>query len=488
MGALVAVLQKKGKDATETALNMLKTVKNLNVEAYGIGGGNTIEIKRGLDQFQNRKTESSIAIGYAFSRILKRDRPQPLKLEDATLVFDGRIFPADELRCDAEVFALKLRRNREESAKTFIEQTEGNFALAVAERERLIVGRDCLGVQPLYYGENNLCAGLASERKALWKIGIERVESFPPGHVAIVSERGFKSSSARTLTYSKPRNVTMEAASKRLRSLLERAVRERVEGLKEVAVAFSGGLDSSILAFLAKKSGVNVELVHASMKNQPETEHAKKMADELKLPIHLVTFNEDEVLEVLPIVLRLIEEPDPFKASIGFPFYWAAEKAAQMKLKVMLAGQGADELFAGYKRYVDDYLHNGRGKAEETIFRDVVGLHKNNLERDMKICNFQGVEMRLPFAAYQVVRFAVDLPIELKIQRKEGTLRKLVLRNLARNMELPQPIVDRPKKAVQYSTGVSQSLNKIAKRKHQTLKDYMQETFQAAVKNMMQPH
>ena len=488
MGAMVAVLQKKGEDATETALTMLRTVKTLNMEAYGIGGGNTTEIKRTLDQFQNRKTESSITIGYAFSRILKRDRPQPLKLEDATLVFDGRIFPADELRCDAEVFALKLRRNREESIKTFIKQTEGDFAVAVAESERLIVGRDCLGARPLYYGENNLASGLASERKALWKVGIEHVESFPPGHVAIVSERGFKFSSAKTLTYPKPRNITMEAASKRLRSLLKRAVRERVEGLKEVAVAFLGGLDSSILAFLAKKTGVNVELVHASMKNQPETEHAKKMADELKLPIHAVSFTEDGVLEVLPIVLCLIEEPDPVKASIGIPFYWAAEKTAKMKLKVMLAGQGADELFAGYKRYVDDYLHNGRKKAEETIFKDVVGLHKNNLERDMKICNFHGVEMRLPFAAYQVVRFAVDLPIELKIQPKESTLRKLVLRNLARNMGLPQPIVDRPKKAVQYSTGVSQSLNKIARQKHQTLKDYMQETFQTAVKKMMQPH
>ncbi|MGD0495128.1 MAG: asparagine synthetase B [Candidatus Bathyarchaeia archaeon] len=488
MGAIIAVLHKKGEDATETALTMLKTMKTPNLEAYGIGSGEKTETGKTLDQFQNRKMESSIAIGYAFSRILKRDRPQPLKLEGATLVFDGRIFPSNELKCDAEVFALRLPRNREKSAKTFIKQTEGDFAFAVAEQERLIVGRDSLGVRPLYYGEDTLSAGLASERKALWKIGIEHVESFPPGHVALIGERGFKFSSARTLAYSEPKKVTMEAASRRLRTLLERAVRERVAGLREVAVAFSGGLDSSILAFLAKKSGVRVELVHASMRNQPETEHAKKMADELKLPIHSVSFTEDNVLEALPIVLCLIEEPDPVKASIGIPFYWVAEKTAEMKLKVMLAGQGADELFAGYRRYVDDYIRKGRDKAEETVFRDVVGMHKSNLERDMKICNFHGVEMRLPFATYQVAKFAVDLPIELKIQPTEGTLRKLVLRILARNLGLPQPIVDRPKKAVQYSTGVSQSLKKIAKQKHHTLREYLQETFQAAMKKMMQRH
>jgi asparagine synthase (glutamine-hydrolysing) len=94
--------------------------------------------------------------------------------------------------------------------------------------------------------------------------------------------------------------------------------------------------------------------------------------------------------------------------------------------------------------------------------------------------------MRLPFAAYQVARFAVDLPIELKIQPKKGEQRKLLLRNVARNLGLPQAIVDRPKKAVQYSTGVSKSLRKIARQKHRALKEYLQETFQAAVKKVMQ--
>jgi asparagine synthase (glutamine-hydrolysing) len=113
-------------------------------------------------------------------------------------------------------------------------------------------------------------------------------------------------------------------------------------------------------------------------------------------------------------------------------------------------------------------------------------MYKSNLERDMKICNFHGVEMRLPFATYEVARFAVDLPIELKIQPTETTLRKLVLRNLARNLGLPQRIVERPKKAVQYSTGVSQSLKKAARRKNQTLNEYVQEKFQTALKEIMQ--
>jgi asparagine synthase (glutamine-hydrolysing) len=277
----------------------------------------------------------------------------------------------------------------------------------------------------------------------------------------------------------------MKNAAEKLQVLLERAVRERLTGLSEVTVAFSGGLDSSIIAFLSKKLGADVQLIHVSLKDQAETEHAKITAEELKLPIHVFTYSENDVSEVLPLVLQTIEEPDPVKASIGIPIYWAAEKSAEMNRRVMLAGQGSDELFAGYKRYVDAYIKGGSDKARETIFRDIIGIHETNFERDFKICSFHGVEMRLPFATYEIAKFAVDLPIELKIQPSDHTLRKLVVRQTARNLGLPQATVDRPKKAMQYATGVNDTLNRLAKRKHLTLKEYIHETFQHTLKRKM---
>jgi asparagine synthase (glutamine-hydrolysing) len=483
MGALVAVVHKKGGDAAATALVMLETLKIRNVEAYGIASPNAIKIEKSIERFQNQ-ISSPIVIGYAFSRILNRDKPQPWKLEDAAVVFDGRVFPANQRSCDAEAFAQKVSGNRERSVQTFIKETEGDFALAIAEPERLIVGRDALGVRPLYYGENQDFVGLASERKALWKIGIEQVHSFPPGHLALVGKQGFKFSLARRLTHLKPKQVTVKAASQRLQTLLERAVRERVSGLEEVAMAFSGGLDSSIVAFLAEKSGVNVELIHVSLKNQSETEHAKRMADELKLPIHCYAYTEEDVVEDVPTVLCLIEEPDPVKTSIGIPFYWAAERSAELTVRVMLAGQGADELFAGYKRYVDAYLRKGSEKAQKIIFRDIVEMHKNNFERDFKICNFHGVEMRLPYATYEIAKLAAELPIEVKLQPSDSTLRKLVLRQTARNLGLPQAIADRPKKALQYATGVSTILRKIARKNHLPLNEYLQRVFHSTLKRM----
>jgi asparagine synthase (glutamine-hydrolysing) len=274
----------------------------------------------------------------------------------------------------------------------------------------------------------------------------------------------------------------MKTAAEKLQLLIERAVEKRLVGLNNAALAFSGGLDSSIIAYLSKKSPANVQLLHVSLKDQDETEHAKTVAEELGLPLHVHTYTEDDVRETFPLVLHIIEEADPVKASIGIPIYWAAEQAAKTKLKVMLAGQGSDELFAGYKRYVDDYMKEGAEKSQEAICRDILTLHENNFERDSKICKFHGIEMRLPFATYEIADFASKLPVELKIQPSTDTLRKLVLRQVAHNLGLSKATVERPKKAVQYATGVNNALRRLAKRRHQTLEEYTKNTFQDTMK------
>jgi asparagine synthase (glutamine-hydrolysing) len=399
-----------------------------------------------------------------------------LRLDDATLFFDGRIYSPD-----TDVIAQKFQQaDRGKASEAIINEVEGDFSFIIAEPERLIAGRDPIGVQPLYYGENKTLAALASNRKALWKLGLEKTQCFPPGHLALVSPEGFKFKPVKTLAYSKTKPITMLEAAEKLQKLLEQSVRRRVSGAKEVAVAFSGGLDSSVIAFLAAKCGANVHLIHVSLENHPETEEAKKAADELKLPLQVCLFREAEVEMVLPKVVQLIEEPDPVNASIGVPFYWTAEKTAEAGFRVLLAGQGADELFGGYQRYISEYLSQGKEKVRRAMFNDVVNIHESNIERDVKICNFHDVELRLPFASYEIAKFALSLPIELKIEKKVDSLRKLVLRKVARNMGLPASIAEKPKKAVQYSTGINDALKKLAKKQKVTLKAYVNNLFRSA--------
>jgi asparagine synthase (glutamine-hydrolysing) len=483
MGAIVAVIDKKGKNTAEAAVAMLRILEHKGIEAFGIASSKHVKIEKSTKALQSQNVSSSVVVGHAFSGTIKTDKPQPIKIENATLVFEGRIYPPTSKISDAELFAQKLRQK--EAIKNLF-QSEGFFAFAIAKPEEIIAGRDSLGIHPLYYGENSEFAALASERKALWRIGIKGANSFPPGHVALVDRKGFQFKLVKTLNYSGIKPATMHVAAKRLQKLLRQSVNERVSVLREVAIAFSGGLDSGVIAFLAKNLGTDVHLIHVGLKNQLETEYAKKVAEELKLSIHVYLYDEEDVEKILSRTLWLIEESDPVKASIGIPFYWTAEKAAEMGFKVMLAGQGADELFGGYKRYVDDYLGYGSEKTHETLFSDVLKMYETNFERDFKICNFHNVELRLPFATYQIAKFAINLPVELKIRLSDDGLRKLVLRRAAENLGLPQFIAERPKKAIQYATGISKVLRKLARKNKLSMGEYMQRIFQKALKEMME--
>jgi asparagine synthase (glutamine-hydrolysing) len=483
MGAIIAVLNKKGDDATEVAVAMLKILEHNGAKAFGLASPNAVKIEKSVEALQEKTMKSPIIIGYVFSKILDSDAPQPITLKDAALAFDGRLYPNIADVSDAKVVAEKLQKKREENIKALIQRVEGDFALVVAEPNRLVAGRDTIGLRPLYYGESTQYIALASERKAIWKIGIKNSASFPPGHMASINNHGFKFKPVKTLVYSKAKSTSMQVAVKKLQTLLQRSMEERVSGLKEVAIAFSGGLDSSIIALLAKNSGVNVRLIHVSLKNQQETEDAEKAAEAMKLPIYTYLYEEEEVAETLPKVLWLIEEPDPLKASIGIPFYWVAENTAKMKLKILLAGQGADELFGGYKRYADNYSRYGGERVQEEIYNDIAKMHENNFERDFKICNFHNVELRLPFATYSTAKFAITLPIELKIKLIDEGIRKIVLRHLGKKIGLQPLIVKRQKRAIQYATGVNKILKKLAKNEGLSQKDYLKRIFQTILKD-----
>ena len=399
-------------------------------------------------------------------------------MEDGKFLFDGRVYSPDPSVSGTQVFVEKLQEaSRIKASEAFLKEVDGDFTFIVAEPKRIIAGRDPIGVVPFYYGENSNIAALASNRRALWKLGIDETKSFPPGHLASVSREGFKFKPVRTLVNSPPKMITMREASQTLLKLLEQSIGKRVWCTKEIAVAFSGGLDSSVVAFLASRRSVNAHLIHVSLENRSETEDAKKAAEELKLPLHLYLFREDDVERVVAKVVELIEEPNPVKASIGVPFYWTAEKAARAGFKVILAGQGADELFGGYQRYVNEYLVEGKEKVRKTMFKDVARLHESNIERDEKICGFHDVELRLPFASYELAKFAVTLPLELKIERKADSLRKLVLREVAEKIGLPSFITTKPKKAVQYSTGINGALRRLAKKENATVTEYISKLF-----------
>ena len=477
MKVTVAVLSKQGENVVETVLDVLKLFDVAQPLRFGVVGPKRSLFDKNLALLSKQSDETSTLAGYATTQTRTASRYDFLQLDDAALFFEGKVFSSTPEKAISEQVS-KAPLHCEATLQTLLEQSDGDYSFILLKEGIIAAGRDPIGVQSLYYGENRDLAAFASNRKALWLLGIENPVSFPPGNLGFANKDGFKFRAVKTLSFTEPKNITIEEAANQLQTLLQESIRRRIQGLKEVAVAFSGGLDSSVVAYLAHKLGMEVQLLHVSLENEEETEVAIEAAEALGLPLQVDLYKESDVEKTLPKVVTLIEEADPVKAAIGVPFYWTAEKASEAGFKVILAGQGADELFGGYRRYVSEYCQNGAEKVRKLMFDDVARIHESNLERDLKITSFKDVELRLPFGSYDMAEFALSLPLDCKIEPKADTSRKLLLRKMALDIGVPAAIAKKPKKAVQYSTGINDAVKRIAKKQGKTVNEYVGELFQ----------
>jgi len=476
LGAIAAVVEKENQGAARV-LTMIKELSHRGKDAYALASAKQQILANSIDKLNPEHIRSSITIGYAFDKILEYDTPHVLQMNDFSLAFEGRIFPYSEDVGYAKI-GEKLKPDPEKSSSRIIKNHEGAYAFAIATPKSLILGRDVLGLAPLYFAKNETLCAFASERKALWKLGLSNVESFPPGSIAVVrSDMSLSFKCVRKICRSVQQQLELELAAKHLQKLLQQSTLDMLSDTRELSVAFSGGLDSSIVALLAQKCGARVCLINVGLENVPETKHAEEAAKALGMKIQVKTYSMNDFEAVLPKVLWLIEEPNPTKVTIAIPLYWASEVAANLGHKVMLTGQGADELFGGYYKYVRTYSERGEGAVRKELLNDVAKCYETNFQRDNQTCMFHSVELRLPFARLQVVNFALNLPLTLKILSPNDLLRKRVLRKTAEDFGLPHFIANKAKKAVQYTSGADKALRKLAKREDLTPYQYCTRIF-----------
>jgi len=478
MGAIAAAISKRGESIVPQVALMLKELKHRGTDAHGVATPYSVKLAKSIEQIDQMATESlssNIALGHNLSQIFPNDHPQPILGNGYAFMFEGHVFPSTAFA--VETLLRKFTSDIQSNGANIIKEMEGSYVFSIASSDRLIVGRDALGTTPLYYGENEATCAVASERKALWKIGIKNAKSFPPGHLARVNVKGFALQPVKIIRQPSLESVDMESAARSLQTLLIESTRKRVSDVKKVAVAFSGGLDSSVIAALARLCEKEVHLISVGLANQEEIRFAEGAAEALNMPHHVQTYGIEQVKEILPQVLWLIEQPNAVNVSIAIPFYWVAEIVSQLQCPVLLAGQGGDELFGGYQKYLTRYRH-GIAFVNEAMYHDIAHSYETNFQRDNQICAYHKVELRLPFVDSEIIQYALSLPINLKIESAEDTLRKIVLRKVAQDLKLPPSIVNRRKKAIQYATGVDKALRKLAKEEGLTLKKYIEKIFQ----------
>ena len=470
MGSFIAIVSKNRTEVLEEALTMLNELSHRGKSTFGVADHENATIRNTIQELRNANIHSDKLIGHSFSRTLPRDEAQPIRNRDFCLVFEGRIFPAPP---ESEpTFVSKSIESTENKIAHIIRSYNGSFVVGTADRNGVQVGSSSIAAVPLYFGENNNVCATASERKALRKIGITHCSPFPAGCFASLGKKGFRFNIAKIIRQPSMQMIKADVVAKQLKQVLLKSAEEHFADLEEIAVAFSGGLDSTIVSVLARHCSLRSTLIWVGLEGQPELNSAAQAAKTLGMPLYAKTYTLADVEAVISHVMWLIEEAGFVDLSVAIPFYWAAAEAAKLGLKVMATGQGGDELFAGYHRNLK--LSNYRqADLKRRIFKDVTTSLQPNCQRDNKTVAFHGVELRNPFIDWTVIHFALGIPFCMKISSPNDPLRKRILRLTGKELGIPSTITEKPKKAIQYSTGVEKAIRKLARVRRQTLADYL---------------
>jgi asparagine synthase (glutamine-hydrolysing) len=359
---------------------------------------------------------------------------------------------------DCEVILALYR----ELGRDLVHELEGMYAFVLYDPKAdfWLVGRDPIGIIPLYYGhdkEGRLI--VASEMKALSDV-CDDVSEFPPGCT-------FQKGDEEPVKYFKEDWMEyddlpmVEYKPEEMKAQLEKAVKSHLMGDVPYGLLISGGLDSSVIAAIAQQySSKRVDDDGASdawwpsihsfsigLEGSPDLAAAKKVADDIGTVHHSLIFTIQEGLDALDEVVRHIETYDVTTIRASTPMYLMARQIKAMGIKMVLSGEGADELLGGYL-----YFHlapNPKEFHEETV-RKVLALSKYDCSRANKSMMAWGIEARVPFLDKPFVDYAMRLDPKVKMGG-EGRIEKHILREAFQG-DLPEEILWRQKE--QFSDGV----------------------------------
>ena len=482
MGAIAAAIDKKDFRAADIVFEMMRNLMHRGDDAFGIATPDQVSFSNKIEDLDTHSLRSSFAIGYNLMELFSRDIQQPIKIGRNVIAFEGTVHPVGAKPYLANLVKSALRADVKAFAD-FVRMRRGAYVIASLHGEKMILARDPVGLKPLYFGEDTRLWAVASERKALWRVGLSGTESFPPGYIMSLTKKTRRLARSRTIRQRKMVEVDLESAAKHLRRLLSKTILELTRDVDKAAIAFSGGIDSGLIASIAKSIGLQLELITVSLPDQPELAHAIKAGKKLKLPHRVKQLTITDVEVAVKKVLWHIEEPNPMKLAVAIPLYFTAAMAHEEGLKVMLAGQGCDEIFGGYRKFLTILDRGGTQALQKAMLESSKEAYQVNYQRDEQVSAPHQIDLRLPFADLKVIEYAHSLPAELKILSPQDDLRKRVLRKLAEMMNLPMSVVERPKKAIQYATGIERALRHIARDRKMTLTEFVMKSFEEIFKH-----
>jgi len=410
-------------------------------------------------------TGKNFSIGHCRLAIMDPEKgDRPLYSEDGSLsiVSDARIynFPLlrDELSRDhtfkTENDSEVILHLYEELGPKAVEKLDGMFALCITDGNFLFLARDPLGIKPLYYGKDEKGAFHFSSEIQSFPHNVGEIAEFPTG-TWFHSEYGFHR--YYEIPEVKPEvDADENVLVAEIRKTLEKSVEKHLMSDVPTGVFLSGGLDSSIIAALAARHLSPMHSFTTGTPDSPDLKAAKEMSDHLGTIHHVYELSEDDIADHLPMIIARLESFDQDLVRASVPCYFTSMLAARY-VKVILTGEGADELFAGYTYYKD--IDKPEILARE-LRASLEGLHDVGLQRIDRMTHSHSLEGRSPFLDSGMIALGQRIPPQLKL-KGDPPMEKWILRK-AFEKDLPRGIAWRKKEQFDEGSGVIGLLKNIA--------------------------
>jgi asparagine synthase (glutamine-hydrolysing) len=373
------------------------------------------------------------------------------------IVFDGELFNEKASgEHDVELF----RELYEKHGKECFCLLEGSYTCAIVDAGEVILARDTVGARPLFYGSEHGLLCFSTEMKGLIDHIRFDVNELPPGYIYSTKE-GLRS--FEPLVPDVPEPTTIKEAAMTLRQLLTEAVQKRMPGVR--GISLSGGLDSSITATIAKEYDPNLHLFTVTIDSAPgpDLENAMLMAEFLGLKHnhHIYRITDSDISDIIPRAIWHLESFDEDCISGIISNYYAA-RIAKDHTDAVLVGEGADELFGGYRMVLKNPAVTDDAHREQLAQKLLDIAYNTALRRLDRAWMANGVVYQTPFLDAKVIAFAKKIPMAWKIYG-ERQIEKFILREAFRDT-LPERIANREKLRFAMGVGTDDVMDAVVSR------------------------